>query len=68
MVDVVNFRSENLVFAVFTPSLGQTFQFNVRRSFGKDAHGLPLRLNGDVPIVGLNGVHFVEVEGQQSLG
>ena len=68
MVDVMNFRCENLVLAVFAPGLGQAFQFHIRRCFGGDAHGRPLRPNGVVAIVGLNGMHLIEIEGQQSLG
>ena len=34
MVNVMDFGSENLVFAVFTPRLRQALQFHVRRGIG----------------------------------
>ena len=67
VVHVMDFRCENFVFAVLAPGLGKAFQFHIGWSIGGDVHGLALGPNGSISVVGLNGMHFIEVQGQKTV-
>ena len=67
VVHVMDFRCENFVFAVLAPGLGKAFQFHIGRGIRRDVHGLALGPNGSVSVVSLNGMHFIEVQGQKAI-
>ena len=67
VVNVMDFGSEDFVFAMFAPSLSKAFLFHVRRRIGRDVHGLTLGPNGIVSVVSLNGMHLIEVQSQEAI-
>ena len=52
---------------MLAPCLRQTFQFNVRGRIGYHPHRSTPRPNGFVAIMGLNGVHFCQIERKEAL-